>query len=113
MFHYSAYWMSWSRQLDRLPGFFEGMDVVEVNLIDLQRPAETKDVWIRRHGTAPGRNDLLVKELPAKVVAEMHRLYGVEATHRLLTEDFLPQIDWNKYRKVSNGGASLASCKKD
>ena len=32
---------------------------------------------------------------------------GEALAHRLLTEDFLPQIDWGKYAKVRNGGANL------
>jgi hypothetical protein len=38
---------------------------------------------------------------------------GEELTHRLLTEDFLSQIDWGRYDRNDNGGCNLEDCKKE
>jgi len=106
----SSYWGSWSRVLsDRHPqGPF-----VEVNLTPI--PCCGSSTWkedvapvrIRLHGTARDRRDVLTDVLPDTVRAAMVQHLGEEMTERLLMEDFLPQIDWDLYRKFNNGGANL------
>jgi hypothetical protein len=54
-----------------------------------------------------------MKEPPPAVLAEMKAHLGEELANRLLTEDFLSQIDWDKYKAVDNGGANLADIRKD
>lgn len=111
-FHYSSYWCSWSRVIST--SCPKG-PYVEVDLtpIPSHRDTEAKEwerignVWIRVHGTAPKRTDKNSDILPYDVMRKMEINIGQEKMQRLLTEDFLSQIDWLKYEKVCNGGAAL------
>jgi len=47
----------------------------------------------------------VVDELPADVVLEVKALHGEKFAERLLSEDL--RIDWVKFTRVENGGASL------
>ncbi len=110
MFYFCSYWQSWSRVLssDHPKGPF-----IEVNLTPSGSYSSTWEdrvapIRIRAHGTArdPER-DKVVDQLPEEVVQAMTRELGAELTERLLTEDFLSQIDWDLYRQKCNGGANL------
>lgn len=114
LFVYSSYWRVWSRLLLRQK---LGYSAVE---IDLTPPDITKadqwqrvaDVYIRQHRTAPQAQDRLVSELPDMVLNLMKQSIPDEALQRLLTEDFLPQIDWRAYKMYSNGGCAFERCKR-
>lgn len=120
MFHYSGYWGSWSRVLstDHPRGPF-----VEVNLTPI--PGNISSTWdnhvrpirIRFHGTARDHSgmpmsDKDVAELPKEIEQAMRRNLGDALTDRLLTEDFLSQIDYDLYAKKCNAGANLEDIKR-
>lgn len=115
-FHYSSYWARWSRVLaDNHPkGPF-----VEVNLtvpgLFSAAPEEWKrngQIIIRKHGTARDLNDKQTNELPEIALLQMELKLGKVLTHRLLTDDFLPEIDWALYNKFNNGGAAFERIRK-
>ena len=115
--HFCSYWGVWSRVLG-----WEGGRYVEVNLTPI--PACYSSSWktdvipivIRRHGTARdwngGRGDISTNQLPLHILEAMHTALGAELTDRLLTEDFLSQIDWSRYEKSNNAGAPLDMIRK-
>ncbi len=110
MFLYNSYWRNWSRVLstNHPNGPF-----VEVNLTPINSWAnDVSMIRIRLHGTARDPNDKLVENLPHEIELKMVMNLGVELTARLLTEDFLPQIDWELYKKKCNGGANLEDIKR-
>lgn len=109
MFIYGSYWGMYSRVLsmNHPEGVIE-VDLTAVNpLSDLGWPKVAR-INIRAHRTSRSPRDMLSYALPDYTVERMHERFGVDLTERLLHEDFLPQIDWAKYRKVCNGGAALA-----
>lgn len=114
-FHYCGSWGTWSRVLsaDHPQGPY-----IEVNLTPI--PCCHNSTWdndvrpirIRAHGTPRDYigyypQDKETDELPDDVRAAMVRNLGPELTERLLTEDFLPLIDWDLYRQKTNGGANF------
>ena len=122
-----GYWRAWSRVLqdgNLRDGHDRFIDFVEVDLTPVggwgskncpvlpDRFELVKGINIRRHMTGRSRGDIEVDTLPPEVVAQMIEHLGTNLVVRLLTEDFLPQIDWGKYKKVNNGGASFESIKK-
>lgn len=126
IFHYCSYWGTWSRILlnERIEtqGFYGvaySTLIVEINLTPI--PACYSSTWekdvvpivIREHGTFPDARDKFEKELPSEVIAQMHTFIGQELTQRLLTEDFLAQLDMEKLRKsMRGGGVPLAEVRK-
>lgn len=110
MFHYSSYWHTWSRVLSTSHprGPF-----VEVNLTPINRDWENHvaPVRIRFHGTPPSDRDIVNDALPPEVRASMVHHLGEELTDRLLTEDFLSQINVELYDQFNNGGANLDDIK--
>jgi len=121
MFHFSGYWQTWSRVLseNHPQGPF-----VEVNLTPIPCSyihaytwkKEIAPIRIRAHctpryyGALGGNKRAYV--LPENVKLEMIQNLGKEITERLLTEDFLSQIDWDLYRKVCNGGANFENIRR-
>lgn len=108
-YHFSSYWGTWSRVLSdtdpRGP-------IVEVNLTPLgysqgNWDAEVRPVRIRFHCTPSGDRDIHTDELPDNVHRMMIAALGEELVERLLTEDFLLQVDYKLYSKHCNGGANL------
>jgi hypothetical protein len=105
MFILCTYWRRWSRILstNHQQGHF-----VEVNLTPIRSWEEdVSHIRIRLHGTARDPSDKLVTELPPEVKSNMINHLGEELTSRLLTEDFLSQIDWERFKVKNNGGAKL------
>jgi hypothetical protein len=104
----------WSRVLNNDEG-----ETIEVNLtpipccFDSSWEKDVKPIRIRRHRTMLGQNDQMVKELPEKILAIMKENLGEELVNRLLSEDFLTPIDWDKYNQKCNGGANFDDIKKD
>ena len=117
MFFYSSYWKTWSRVLS---GGRAGSSV-ELNLTPTnwrvadqgQWDSKVRPIRIRRHSTGMDRGDKLVDTLTAEVRAVMVKHLGADLTARLLTEDFMSQINWEKYHRVCNGGANLSDIRKD
>jgi hypothetical protein len=97
-YHFCSYWGTWSRRLsENHPiGPF-----VEVNLTPI--PNSYSSTWqsdvapirIRAHGTASAKRDINTDTLPDDVRAAMIKNLGLQLTERLLTEDFLSQIDFD------------------
>src|ERR1043166_7776947 len=103
-----GYWRTWNRVLHM---DLQGSRMVELNLtpIDpLKRDSWVKEVFsmcIRVHTTGHGGTDRIfrhvVKNKQSIVFQEVKRAMlrevPIELAHRLLNEDFLSQIDWEKY----------------
>ncbi|MDB5254069.1 MAG: hypothetical protein JWL80_135 [Parcubacteria group bacterium] len=104
MFHYSSYWRAWSRVLSTN---HPNGPYIEVDLTSMSWDTVAR-INIRSHGTRRDDMDRNEEKLPAEVKARMISKLGPELTERLLTEDFLPQIDWALYRQKCNGGAAFA-----
>lgn len=107
-----SYWRTYSRILTYCCKEYGGMQV-EVDLTGVRGWDEVAQIHIRAHGTARGAGDLGMTVLPLEVRAEMEKNLGVEKVNRLLTEDFLAVIDWEKYDRHNNGGACLGDIRKD
>lgn len=112
MFVRGAYWRTWSRILQERTERGE-MYSIEVNLtpVNARRATSWEEqvtpIVIRRHMTARMHGDIFVGTLPAEVIEQMHTFLPFETVERLLHEDFLPQIDWDKYKQHCNGGAKF------
>jgi hypothetical protein len=113
-YFFSSYWGTWSRRLGKNP---RG-DIVEVNLTPIRcAPTCTwenhvKPVVIQAHFTDMHEGDILQDHLPHKIIEVMVDNLGPEFFDYLLTEDFLPQIDWALYDKHCNGGCPFEKCRK-
>lgn len=92
---------------------------VEVNLTPISwATARNNEVWvdevagirIRAHGTTPSPGDVFTYELPNVVGNTMMKHLSPVLLDRLLYEDFLSQINWDRYTQISNGGADLNDC---
>jgi hypothetical protein len=110
-FRYSSYWRNWSRVLSPMNALPIGqveVDLTPVTTDSLQTSWDrVARINIRTHRTAPDANEKLFDELPAIIVQKMEQwIPSSLILDRLLHEDLLPQIDWDKYRKVCNGGAA-------
>jgi hypothetical protein len=108
-FRFSGYWRTWARVLavDHPQGQF-----IEVSLTPINSWAWDSDVRLIRilvHCTplCRSRGDLFLLELPPAVRSSMVHNLGLELTQRLLTEDFLPLIDWALYREKRGTGPGL------
>jgi len=114
LFHYSSYWRTWSRVI-----LFEEGEMVEVNLTPIPNchdstwERDVRPVRVRRHVTEFGEKDLLTGVLPREVEKELRRYCTPEQVSQLLHGRILRVIDWEKYRRVNNGGANLSDILKD
>ena len=106
-YHFCSYWNTWSRRLSENNPHGP---IIEVNLTPLSygcpvsRCRETNNtpwacdvapIHIRAHGTASAKRDINTDTLPDDVRAAMIKNLGLQLTERLLTEDFLSQIDFD------------------
>ena len=94
------------------------VDQVEVDLtpINSWRDEEwkkTQSIRIRKHCTSPGRRDRETDFLPLWVAKRMVKMLGRPIVERLLYEDFLSQIDWEKYERKCNGGVNFNDVLRD
>jgi hypothetical protein len=107
MFIFSEYWRNWSRILESKNGWF-----VEVDLTPIPgyKWEDISQIKIRKHCTTSNRKP--VEKLPVNTIKEMVVNLGEDLTCRLLEEDFLTQIDWEKFKQLNNGGVSLHLCAK-
>lgn len=106
VFVYSSYWRTWSRVL------LEGKDQTGISVeVDLTEPNGTwsrvKTQNIRSHLTPRGNSDILTDVLPEEIRIRLLMNLGEAFVTRLLTYDYLPYIDWNKYKEHCNGGAAF------
>jgi hypothetical protein len=111
MFIFSSYWGTWSRVLRAGNA---SIPTVEVDLTainpnsDLAWP-KVRAINIREHRTARSAKDELSLALPDYAFDLMKsRMPDQQLLDRLLHEDLLPLIDWQKYQLACNGGAALA-----
>ena len=112
---WNSYWGTWSRILRHLG---RERTCVEINLSPVNHQDDDNwrkvgMVWIREHGTAPGDKDTFVHRLPPEWFKIVGEKVGADVRHFLMTEDILPMIDFDKYRKISNGGAPLSKILND
>ena len=106
---YSYYWRRWSRVLDQ-----DGIWITEVNITGIGNNwDDVRPIIIRKHCTARNRLDRFSNDLPIEIVQQMREYLGVDLTESLMNEDFLSQIDWDKYEEHNNGGAPLYLIGKD
>jgi len=112
---FCGYWHTWSRVLRPLDGEH---DQVEVNLTPINPFWEgsweqSKEIHIRVHCTQPGSCGIDTDRLPFAIRRLLIEKLGIRTVRRLLTEDFLSQIDFARYERFSNGGAPLRLIKYD
>ena len=113
MYHYSGYWMTWSRVLlDNFNGQF-----IELNLTDINGDwSRVRNETIRVHSSPrkPGgmRGDKTVTELPKEVRDAMLKNLGTYLTNQLLTFDYLPHVDWTAYKRLCKGGTAFAGVRR-
>ena len=126
---YSGYWQKWSRVL-----FIEknGPYWLEVNLTPVNPHlqdnwvAQVMSLTLRLHLTSmePGRDKLFRAVMKNKhslvfqeVKTAMLRRMPIDVVHRLLNEDFLAKLDWERYITAQSsptyrgGGIPFALCK--
>jgi len=88
VYHYSAYWGTWSRILVR-----DGMWTVEVDLTPVNGSfhinawMETRRAHVRKHCTMPHRDDIMTDTIPPEIRAQMVSHMGEVVTQFLLTDD--------------------------
>lgn len=127
---YSGYWRTWSRVLymqDPTKGN-NGSLWVELNLTPVNPTVkrswveQVQPVVLRKHSTAqdPWKDKLFrfvvrsssKSPLYKRLLTEVGQHVGIPLAHRLLWEDFLPQIDWPAYEAHCNGGCAFDRCRK-
>ena len=114
MFVYSSYWHTWSRVLGHVK-----YGIVELNLTPINASWCGDKKWqqevgrgvIRRHCTHI-EPDNFYKELPSEVLLQMGKYLDAGQIAKLLTYDFLPEIDWALYDKHRNAGCAFELCRK-
>ena len=94
----------WKRKIYGEQGFAEHVE---------HQLAQVKFCRIRCHLTARDKKDETVTELPSNVLDGMNNNLQKSLVVFLLTSYILQLIDWDKYRKVCNGGADLKDILKD
>lgn len=119
-FCYCSFWGTWSRVLR--PLVFETRESpcvmqVEVDLtpINIRAPEawdKVKAINIRQHNNFPDGRDLLVWDLPDKVLQLMKMYLDNDVINRLINENFLPSIDWAKYNACNNTEAPFELIRK-
>ena len=107
MFHYCAYWRTWSRILGTVNERTVEVDLTPIPNCYDSTWEDVAKVRIRAHVTAPGRGDKHTAILPPDVVSQVFDKIGEAQTEFLMYGDILPLIDWDKYAKENNGGAFL------
>lgn len=112
VFVFNSYWRTWSRVLNQRCTRSE-LNTVEVNLTPVNPLVvnnwidQIEPIIIRSHVTDTSPDGVFVGTLPYEVIIRMEQVLDPALIDRLLHEDFLPQIDWTKYRQHNNGGAKF------
>lgn len=109
---FSSYWRNYSRILSFENGVYVEVDLTAINPTWSSEWDRVDTINIRQHRTAVEDREIL-DELPSSVRLMMVAWLGEEKTEELLTADFLSVIDWEKYKKHNNGGASFYKIKKE
>lgn len=130
LFVYNFYWGTWSRILRHQSKW---STQVEVNLAGNRSIhgswERVSRVWIREHRTARDERDLVAADLPWEVIWAMEEnlrdaliarkvcmldteVHVQQLMSTLLHEDLLGRIDWDKYKKLDNGGACFYDIQK-
>lgn len=117
-FHYSAYWGKWSRVLT---SYVDGNGTLELNLTPIN--PGTQGAWdeqvvpvmFRNHRTSLDEKDKLQIDLPSEVRETMVERLGEVAVVRLLTTDFILQLDMPTVRmgRYGGGGIRFDWCRKE
>lgn len=115
--HRCSYWGTYSRVLslpdENARGSFIELDLTPINGFGGDDNDEyIKGIWrreissiqIRAHGTMRDKRDEDMKELPPHVFAKMVLHLGEELVNRLLSEDFMSQIDLDKLHVYDDHG---------
>lgn len=113
---YSSYWGTYSRILCEK---YDGWQTVELDLTPINPSWDNS--WInipkfsiRFHCTARTDRDTISSRLPKHWFDELGKRVGKDKRHALLTQDIMPLIDYDKYRKAGKGGGvvNLIDCLK-
>ena len=105
---YNAHWRAWSRVLSEKGGVY-----VELNLTHINGQWDkVKDETIREHCTPRAPKDLEQENLPIAVKQGMVDVLGQQFVDRLLTYDYLAEVEWAKYKNVCMGGAKFNQIRK-
>ena len=109
MFLYNDYWRTWNRVL--LNDFGNGSTTgqfVELNLTHVNGDwSRVKDETIRVHCTRRSTKDRLTALLPADILHVMRQQIGGQLTERLMVYDYIAEIDWLKYERLSRNGGGV------
>ena len=109
MFLYNDYWRTWNRVL--LNDFGNGSTTgqfVELNLTHVNGDwSRVKDETIRVHCTRRSTKDRLTALLPADILHVMRQQIGGLLTERLMVYDYIAEIDWLKYERLSRNGGGV------
>lgn len=100
---YNSHWRTWSRILSAKDGEFVELNLTHINGHWDKVKAET----IRRHSTPRSPNDVVQEQLPVIARQALVTMVGAEFANKLLTYDYLSEVDWSKYRNVCSSGASF------
>jgi hypothetical protein len=114
LFHYSGYWRTWSRLLlSQFDNQYVELNLTPVNpTYDRSWEEQVRTETIRRHRTPHDvHRDKITDKLPEEVLAEMHKRLGKDFVQKLLTYDYISNIDWQVYTRVANGGAPYSAVK--
>lgn len=116
LFAYSGYWHTWSRVLrlnHKNPGPFIELNLTPIPASDDTWNRSVKSIRVRAHGTMSALGDRARKVLPDGIRDSMVWNLGEELTNRLLTEDFMAQIDWSNYDQLNSAGVDVSKLQKD
>jgi hypothetical protein len=109
VFHYSAYWRTWSRLLKNvIPG--EPHGYVELDLSPLNGNWDGPDgqrvqrINIRKHTTQRDAKDRDVHVLPDNIRQALFETVGESKAAFMLHHEFMDDIDWEVANRICNGG---------
>src|SRR6478609_8620986 len=125
VFHYSAYWRTWSRilfhdadgrgmqQMRRKYEIPDHIKTVEIDLTAIN--PTTVHHWLdtiqygnlRAHCTPIGKDDIIVGSLDSTTLHLMQQWLPARTVDILLHADILPFIDWEVWQKRHVGGGIL------
>lgn len=127
---FNSYWCHWSRVLLRptsfetllaqgfdeqtakhLAGSYVEVDITPINGWERGDVDRIRSINIRVHMTIRREQDVDTNILPGPVRSDMEKHLGEKLTRKILSEDFLSQINWTKHSRLSNGGCSFERCK--
>ena len=100
---YSNYWRTWSRVLEAKNGEF-----IELNLTHVNGDwTAVKNETIRKHSTQRNAKDIEQEHLPYAAKQALVAVVGESLATRLLTHNYMSEIDWERHPYIVNGGVSF------